>query len=108
MIYRIYMLELPSEHEDLKPFSIVLERPSQLPAADLLEAIQYADMQLGAFSQVIAESGGQTWELVIEGRAASNEAVKRMLEKIPESQIMHQSFLEYDPHSRVIPELERL
>ena len=28
--------------------------------------------------------------------------------KIPESQIMHQSLLEYDPHSRVIPELERL
>ncbi|MBA7555786.1 hypothetical protein ES705_48473 [subsurface metagenome] len=28
--------------------------------------------------------------------------------KIPESQIMHLSLLEYDPHSRVIPELERL
>jgi hypothetical protein len=87
MLYRIYMLELPPEHGDLKPFSIVLERSSQLSPADLLDAVEYADIELGVFSQETAAPGGQMWELVLEGRAASNDAVKRMLERIPKSQM---------------------
>lgn len=85
MLYRIYMLELPPEHGDLKPFSMLLERSSQLPPEDLLDAVGYADTQIGTFSQ--QATMGQTWELVLEGRAASNESIKRMLEKIPDSRM---------------------
>lgn len=83
MLYRIYMLELPPEHGDLKPFSMLLERSSQLPPEDLLDAVEYADIQLDTFSQ--RATMGQTWELVLEGRAASDASIKRMLEKIPDS-----------------------
>lgn len=87
MMYRIYMLELPSEHDNLKPFSIVLEGTSQLPPAQLLGAVQDAEVQIDSFSQEPEDAGWQKWELTIEGRAASNDSVKRMLEKIPESRM---------------------
>lgn len=87
MIYRVYMLELPSEHENLKPFSLVLEGTSLMRATQLLAALQEADVRIGFLSQKPEDAGWQRWELTIEGRAASNESIQRMLEKIPESQI---------------------
>ena len=87
MMYRIYMLELPSGHDNLKPFSLVLEGTSLLRAAPLLDALQDPDVRIGFLSQEPEDAGWQKWELTIEGQAASNESVKRVLEKIPESQI---------------------
>ncbi|UCD50566.1 MAG: hypothetical protein JSW27_23950 [Phycisphaerales bacterium] len=87
MLYRIYMLELPSEHENLRPFSLVLEGTSLLRATELLDAVQDVDMQIDSLEHEPEDARWQKWELVIEGRAASNESIKRMLEKIPESQM---------------------
>lgn len=86
MMYRVYMLELPSQRDDLKPFSIVLERPSQLLPARLLDAVKGPDVQIGSFHQG-DEDEDETWELVIQGRAASKEAVMQIVEKISESRL---------------------
>jgi hypothetical protein len=86
MMYRVYMLELPSAREDLKPFSILLERPSQLLPARLLDAVKGPDLQIGSFHQD-DEDEDETWELVIQGRAASKEAVMQIVERISESRL---------------------
>jgi hypothetical protein len=87
MMYRIYMLEVPSGHDNLKPFSMVVKGTSLLRAAPLLGTLQDPDVRIGFLSQEPEDAGWQKWELTIEGQAASNESVKRVLEKIPEAQI---------------------
>lgn len=87
MLYRIYMLELPSEHGDLKSFSMVLEGTSQLTPAQLLGVAQDAEVQIDSFSQQPEDARWQKWTLGIEGRAASNDSLKRVLEGIPESRM---------------------
>jgi hypothetical protein len=87
MLYRIYMLELPSEHGDLKSFSMALEGTSQLTPAQLLGVAQDAEVQIDSFSQEPEDARWQKWELAIEGRAGSNDSLKRMLEGIPESRM---------------------
>jgi hypothetical protein len=86
MMYRVYMLELPSAREDLKPFSILLERTSQLLPARLLDAVKGPDVQIGSFHQG-DEDEDETWELLIQGRAISKEAVMRIVERISESRL---------------------
>ena len=84
LTYRVYMLELPSKDQNLKPFSIMLERSSQLPSAQVLEAAKDANVQINALAQRMEED---KWDIVIEGRAASNDALKQILAKIPDSQV---------------------
>lgn len=87
VMYRIYMLEQPSEHENLRPFSLVLEGTSLLRATELLDAVQDADMRIDSLEQKPEDDKWQQWELFIEGRAASNASIKRVLEKMPASQL---------------------
>jgi hypothetical protein len=87
MLYRIYMLELPPEHKNLRPFSMVLEGTQQMTPAQLLGIAQEAGIKIDALSQEPRDETWQKWELVIEGRAAEDGAVTRMLEKIPESRM---------------------
>ncbi len=93
LTYRVYMLEIPSTGRDLKPFSIVLERPSQWSSPELLDAVQDEQLQIGALHQSDEWAGPDKWQLAIQGRAASHEAVKRMVEKVPESNLVR---LEWD------------
>jgi hypothetical protein len=87
LMYRVYMLELPSKDQNLKPFSVLLERSSQLSPAQFMEAIKDAGLQIGAFLQSNEWAGNDKWGLAIQGRAASNDALKQMLAKIPDSQV---------------------
>jgi hypothetical protein len=87
LTYRVYMLELPSKDQNLKPFSVLLERSSQLPAGQVLNAAKEANVQIGAFLQDNRWMEDDKWGLVIEGRAASNDALGQLLTKIPDSQV---------------------
>jgi len=100
MLYRIYMLELPSEHENLRPFSMELEGTGLMPPGQLLGIAQEAGIQIDSLSQEPQDATWQRSELMIEGRAASNEAVTRMLEKIPESRMKQ---LQWDDDAVVPP-----
>lgn len=87
LMYRVYMLEVPSKDQNLKAFSLILERPSQWPSADLLDTFKGADLQIGMFVQSNEWSEKGKWQVVIQGRAASNDALKQLVAKIPDSQI---------------------
>jgi len=87
LTYRVYMLELPSKDQSLKPFTVLLERSSPLPAGQVLDAAKDANVQVATFLQNNEGMGDDKWGLVIEGRAASNDVLKQMLAKIPDSQV---------------------
>jgi len=81
---RVYMLESPVKGQNLKPFSLLLERPSQLRSGQVLDAAREANVQIVTLLQ---REEDDKWNLVIEGRAASNEAIQQILAKIPDAQI---------------------
>jgi hypothetical protein len=87
LMYRLYMLELPSKGQNLKPFSILLERSSQLPAVQVLDAARDGELQIATFLQSNEWIGNDKWGLAIQGRATSNEAIKQLLTRIPDSQV---------------------
>jgi len=87
LMYRVYMLEVPSKDQNLRPFSLILERPSQLPSTDLLDTLKEADLQIGTFVQSDEWSGSDKWQIVIQGRAASSDALKQLVAKIPDAQV---------------------
>ena len=87
LMYRVYMLELPSRDQNLRPFSVLLERSSQLPLGQVLNAAKEANVQIGALFQDNRWMEGDKWGLVIQGRAASNDVLGQLLTKIPDSQV---------------------
>ncbi len=89
LMYRIYLIELPSKDQNLKSFSLVLERSSPLPSAQLLEALKDKDLQVSALYQEGRDGGNEegNQEVAIEGRAVSEEAIKRVVEKIPGARV---------------------
>lgn len=85
-LYRIYMLELPSEHLGLRSFSISVKGSAQLPPERVLNAGLGNQVQIEKFYQDALDDG--QWQFRIGGRAASNEAIEKLTEKIPDCQIM--------------------
>jgi hypothetical protein len=110
MIYRIYMLEQPSEHLGLRPFMITATGSAPLPPASVLNAGSGSQMQIESFRQVPTMGKG-LWQFSIAGRAASNEALANLTEKIPDCQISDLAWEEETPimpTTRVAPLPESL
>jgi hypothetical protein len=80
---RIFMLEIPRRGQNVKPFAVVLKTPSPVLSAQMLEALKGEDLQIGRLLQ--GHEGDP--RILIKGLAASNDAVKRMIQGIPDSQI---------------------
>jgi len=87
LTYRVYMLEIPLKGQDFKSFSLVLERPSRQSSTELLDALKDKDLQIGGLFQGDQRDEEEKGRLVIQGRAASQEVIKRIVEKIPGSQL---------------------
>jgi len=98
MMYRVYMLELPSKHLGLRPFSIMMMGSAQLPRDRVLTAGNGNDVQIESFSQHFVVEG--LWQFAIGGRAASNEAIERLTKSISDCQIME---LEWEDDTPVMP-----
>jgi hypothetical protein len=90
---RVYMLELPSKDRNLKPFSVLLEGPSELPAGQVLAAARDPNVQI---TTLLQRTEGDRCELVIEGRAVSNKALQQVLAKRPDSHIKQLKWDEED------------
>ncbi len=103
MMYRVYMVELPSKVEAMKPFSLVAANSSNLSAADIVQAAENTKIRLTnldiAFDQD-AESGMWTWRCAIDGLAASPEAIQRLKEQMPGSEIRQ---LRWENETTAIP-----
>lgn len=84
---RIYMFEIPSKDVDMKPFSMILQTSPQFSPAQLLNAAKDKNLKISGFYLSDERDRERQNEILIQGKAASNDSVKQMVESIPESKI---------------------
>jgi hypothetical protein len=81
---RMYMLEVPVKGSDLKPFALVLGMATPPSSLQMLDALKGDDLRIG---RLFATDDEPDERIVIQGRAASHETIKRIAQAIPESTI---------------------
>ena len=87
LVYRIYMFEIASRDRGMKPFSMILRTSTHVTSQELLDAAADKDLQISEFLQSNDFDVPQV-EILIQGKAASNESLRHMVEKFPDSHIM--------------------
>jgi len=88
LVYRIYMFETSSGDEGMKSFSMILRTLAHVPSQELLDAAADKDLKISEFLQSNDFDEPQA-EILIQGKAASNESLKRMVSGLaPESHII--------------------
>jgi hypothetical protein len=90
-VYRIYMFEIPSAGKNMKSFSMRLQISGRVSSQELLAATGDEDLQITEFVQLREYVGSDqevSSEILIEGRAKSNESLKRVVGMLGESRIM--------------------
>jgi hypothetical protein len=87
VISRIYMFELPSKDRDMKPFSMILQTSRQFSSTELLNLAKDKNLQISKFQINDDRRGEQQKDILIQGKAASNESIRQMVDNIPMSQI---------------------
>ena len=88
LVYRIYMFEIASGDEGMKPFSMILQVPPEVSTTQIFDSTVRSDLQISGFclSDELDRDGKA--EILIQGRAASPMALKRMvIDEITESRI---------------------
>lgn len=84
-VYRIFMFEIPSKDQDLKPFSMILQTPSAVPSTEILQLAIAQNIQVSDF--LIIDERDSENDILIQGKAPSDESVKEMVQSITPSQI---------------------
>jgi len=87
VVHRIYMFEIPSKDTDMKPFSMILQTSPQFSSTELLNAAKDKNLRISGFHLSDEQDEEQQNDILIQGKAASNEAIKQMVESISESRI---------------------
>jgi hypothetical protein len=90
MMCRVYMVEVPSDRPELKPFTMILGLPGSafVSAQPMMKAIK--DLQV---DRVVSTPG----QVTVIGRAGSNETLSRMVDAIPGTTLMK---LDLDPNGQ--------
>ena len=86
-VYRIYMFEIPSVDEGMKPFSMILQTSARVSSQELMNAVADKGLQISELLQSDDGRGEQETEILIRGKAASNESLKFMVDRFPDSRI---------------------
>jgi len=86
LLYRVYMFEIDSQDRDMKPFSMILQTPSRVSSQELLDAVTTEDLRISEFLQS-GDVNEPLAEIMIQGKAASNDSLKRLVDMFPESHI---------------------
>jgi hypothetical protein len=87
IMYRVYMFEIPSKDKDMKPFSMILRAPAQVSSTALLGVAAELKIQVSDFVISDEQVGEQEVDILIQGKAPSNESLQRIMEQISDSQI---------------------
>ena len=88
LIYRVYMFEIASGDEGMKPFSLILQAPPEASTMQLLDAARISRLQISGFCLSDERDRDGKAEILIQGKATSHEELKRIVyEAIPESRI---------------------
>lgn len=96
VVHRIYMLEIPSKDVDMKPFSMILQVSPQFSSTELLNAAKDKNLQISGFHLSDERDREQQNDILIQGKAVSNEAIKQMVDSIPESRIKELKWDDYE------------
>lgn len=83
LVYRVFMFEIPSSNQNLKPFSMILQTPSQVSSTALLNIAKNNGIQVSDFL-VIDERDSEN-DILIQGKAPSNESIIQTVEEISDS-----------------------
>ncbi len=87
LIYRIYMFEISSGGQGMRSFSMILQTSSIVSSKELSVAAADNDFQISEFLQINNGLSEPQTEILLRGKAASDESFKRFFEKFPESHI---------------------
>jgi len=87
LVYRIYMFETPSGNQGMRSFSMILQTSARVSSKELSVAAADNDLQISEFLQINHGLSEPQAEILIRGKAASDESFKRFFEKFPESHI---------------------
>jgi hypothetical protein len=96
VVHRIYMLEIPSKDVDMKPFSMILQVSPQFSSTELLNAANDKNLRISGFHLSDEREREQQNDVLIQGKAASNDSIKQMVESIPESRIKELKWDDYE------------
>ncbi len=78
LIYRVYMFEIPSKDQDMKPFSMILRAPGQISSTELLGWAAAKKIQISDFVISDEQVGEQEVDILIQGKAPSDESVRQI------------------------------
>jgi hypothetical protein len=88
LVYRIYMFEIASGDEGMKPFSMILQVPSEASTTELCDGPRDDELQINGFCLSDERDRDGKAEILIHGKTASSADLKRMvIDEIPESRI---------------------
>ena len=88
LVYRIYMFEIASGDEGMKPFSLILQVPPEASTMRLLDAAKATELQISGFCLSDERDRDGKAEILIQGKAASHNSLKLIVfDAIPESRI---------------------
>jgi len=88
LVYRIYMFEIASVEEGMKPFSMILQVPPEVSTTQIFDSTARSDLQISGFCLSDERDRDGKAEILIQGKAASDMTLKRMVvDDIPESRI---------------------
>jgi len=102
VVHRIYMLEIPSKDGDMKPFSMILQTSPQFSSTKLLSSAKDKNLRISGFHLGDERYGEQQNDILIQGKAASDESIKQMVESIPESKIKELKWDDYETFTKDI------
>jgi len=85
LIYRVYMFEMASGDQNLKPFSMIYQMPAVIPSTELLNMAIGHDIQVSDF--LIIDERDDEIDVLVQGKAPSNESIQKIAKSITPSQI---------------------
>jgi len=103
-VYRIYMFEIASADDRLRPFSMILQVPPDMSTMDLLDVASPHELQISGFCLGDERDRDGKAEILIQGKAASHETLNLIVfDAIPGSRIME---LKWDDAETFTHEIE--
>ncbi len=84
-VYRVFMFEIPSKDQHLKPFSMILQASRQVTSAAILDAAAQNKIEISDYAIINDrddrdERENGTVEILLQGRAPSNESIQNISE----------------------------
>ncbi|MBN2313401.1 MAG: hypothetical protein JXM79_05690 [Sedimentisphaerales bacterium] len=78
-VYRVFMFEIPSKDQNLKPFSMILQASAQVTSATILGIAAKEEIEISDYA-IIDEGDNGKVDILLQGKAPSNESIQNIAE----------------------------